>query len=1125
MNKIALYLLCTMLCLCNIAARAQSARSVTGTIKDSSGAALAGATISIKNYKGATSANESGSFTLQLPSGAKTIIISSIGYDTKEIDVSSQSHVSVTLSASANSMNEVVVTGFGVKKDLRKVSYSVQEVKGEDLTRANNANIVNALQGKVAGVMINQGASGPQSSSRIRIRGNSSISTDGLQSTQPLFVIDGVLIKPGTTGTDSWGGGQDYGNIMKNLNSDDYESLTVLKGAPATALYGSDALNGVVLITTKKGKAQKGLGISFSHTESFDKAYKLYNLQNDYGAGISTQWTKDGSGNDLIADGIPSSYNQVYSFGPKFDGHMVKDLDGRMIPWKANNPLDFFKTGRFSNTNVAVQGGNDRTTFRFSYSNLYNTSVLPRNSLNRNSFTLRATQKLSEWLNMDVSANYVTNKVSNPAFQGSGTNPVYQFIYYKPRSLDIDYWLHNYRDTLNGGMRRPSYSVNDPYSVAGFAWNIYEQDNVRTENNLIANVDLNAKVTSWLSMLVRANMNNYNYNQENKLLGNNVGFTGGSYSFSQTSTKTTRVQALLTATRALNRNLDLSVSAGGETYRDAGGLYNQTSTSGGLKIPGQFTIGNSVNAVTTDAKKMPQKRLDAIYMYGDLTWKNMLTFNFSARNDWSSTLTYADGSGHYSFFYPTAGLSWVFTELPQLKNSVLSYGKLRTSFGFAGRDVAPYIINQTGFYSKLEDRDVPGGRYPVYSFTDTKLGNKDIKPELAKEFEIGADLRFFKNRLGIDFTYYKKKVSNQVLSLPVPYTSGVTEQLVNSGKLQNEGIEILLTATPIQTKDFRWNMLFNFSRNKNKILELAPGVNTKVLELAMGNDVQAVARVGKDYGTIVTTYGFAYYQKVDAAGKPVADPSNGKKVIGMPGYGANDYTFLRSGQYANSVSPEKELGTMMEKFLLSYTNTINYKNFTFGFQLDSKIGGMMASATHQYGSANGSLQNSMFGRDKEHGGLEYIDDNGVKRDDGIIPDGVFADGITVNVGGQTIDLGGMSWADAVKKGYKKPKPAWQYYEDLYQWSSGIRELSVFENSWIALREVSIGYALPANWAKKIAVNNLRVSVVGRNLGYLYKTAKDGINPEGIYSNRQAAFAEYGGWPYVRSIGFTISANF
>jgi iron complex outermembrane receptor protein len=396
-----------------------------------------------------------------------------------------------------------------------------------------------------------------------------------------------------------------------------------------------------------------------------------------------------------------------------------------------------------------------------------------------------------------------------------------------------------------------------------------------------------------------------------------------------------------------------------------------------------------------------------------------------------------------------------------------------------------------------------------------------VKPELAKEFEAGADIRFFNNRLGIDFTYYKKNISNQILDLPIPYTSGASSHLVNSGKLQNQGIEILLSAVPVQTKNFRWNTQFNFSRNRNKILELAPGVTSKTLELAFGADVQAIAKVGEDYGTIVTTYGYAYYQKRDANGNPIANPSNGQKVIGSPAYGSNDYTFLRSGQYSNSLNKEKVLGSMMEKFLLSNVNNFTYKNFTLGFQVDSKIGGLMASATHQYGSSNGSLKNSLFGRDKEHGGIEYVDANGVKHDDGIIPDGVFADGIVVN----GVDLGGMSWAEAVKKGYMKPKPAWAYYEDLTQWSSGIREYSIFENSWVAVREVSLGYTIPSSFVGKVGISNLRVSVIGRNLGYLYKTAKDGINPEGIYTNRQAGFAEYGGWPYVRSLGFTVNANF
>ena len=320
------------------------------------------------------------------------------------------------LQGSANSLNEVIVTGFGTRTDTRKLTYSATEVKGSELVKANNANFVDALQGKVAGVYISQGAGGPSSSARIRIRGNSRLDAN----TQPLVVIDGILIEPTTTGSDSWGDGQDFGNVIKDLNPDDYESVTVLKGSAASALYGAKAQNGVLLITTKKGHSRKGIGVSLTHSESYEKAYKTPDFQNEFGGGVKPTFDKDTDGSDLV-DISAGPYNNPdggYSFGPKFDGHMVKDLDGRMVPWVPNDPLGFFQVGKYINTNVAAEGGTETSTFRFSYSNLYNTSIMPNNSLNRNSFSLRATQKLSGKVMLDASVNYTNNKVHNPIIQG-----------------------------------------------------------------------------------------------------------------------------------------------------------------------------------------------------------------------------------------------------------------------------------------------------------------------------------------------------------------------------------------------------------------------------------------------------------------------------------------------------------------------------------------------------------------------------------------------------------------------------------------------------------------------------------------------------------------------------------
>jgi iron complex outermembrane receptor protein len=556
-------------------------------------------------------------------------------------------------------------------------------------------------------------------------------------------------------------------------------------------------------------------------------------------------------------------------------------------------------------------------------------------------------------------------------------------------------------------------------------------------------------------------------------------------------------------------------------------MVNNSFTNGGLRIPGLFNISNSVNPAQTNAFPAPGRRTDAVYAYGDLTWKDQLILNFSLRNDWSSTLTYRDGSGNYSYSYPSVGMAWVFSENEAVKNfSALSFGKVRAAYSWTGVDALAQYTNRTGFYGLVGTfNNASNGNQQVYGFDGNTLPNLNLRNELTKEFEVGADVRFFNNRLGLDVAWYTKNTFNQIFGLSAPSESGVSARVINGGNIRNRGLEIVLTATPIKRKDLVWNSTFTFTRNRNKVLEIAPGVSSIDLELAFGADVVAKAIAGKDYGTVETGFAFATYQKKDANGNAIAHPANGERVLGFTGFGTTGgyYTYVRQQDYDGT---RKVLGNIMESFLAGTVQSVNYKNFNLNVQLDAKIGGLMASATHQYGSANGSFSNSLFGRDAASGGVTYVDDNGVTRNDGIIPKGVLNDGLTAtNASGQTVDLGGMTYAEAVKQGLLKPIPAYAYYENLSQWSSGIREYSVFENSWVAVREVSLGYNLPKNLIGKAKINNLRVALTGRNLGYLHTTTKGGVNPESIYSNRAAAFAEYGGYPWVRSLGFNINATF
>lgn len=692
--------------------------------------------------------------------------------------------------------------------------------------------------------------------------------------------------------------------------------------------------------------------------------------------------------------------------------------------------------------------------------------------------------------------------------QGGQGSLLYRLAYSNSRGFPIDNLFANYIDKVNGGRANVS-----PYlrgSITDDMWSIYQTDVSQKENNLLANLDITANITPWLSLLARGNVNSIDISQEYKERGDGAGFTSnnfGKYSLYNSSQKTGRLQGLLTANRKLGENLDLSITAGGETQRGLGGTQLKSSTSGGFKIADIYALSNSKNAVEIDnnlSGKYPQTRLDAVYAYGDLTWKGMLTLSGSFRNDWTSTLTYPDGHGNYSYNYPSVGVSWIFSEL--LKDNqgfnFLSFGKLRASYGVTGGGTDVYVTSTGNYALNGNYTDLGGVSVPRYGYKDNEylLGNQDLKPRKAKEYEIGADLRFFDNRFRIDAAIYKKNTENEVIRLGAPIESGLSSRIINAGNTQNKGVEILLSANPVRSKNIDWTTTFNFSRNSNKIISLYPGVESIELDLAFGNDVRSVASVGQDFGTIVSSYAYA------------RDPQTGQKLLQQDG------TYWRSGAYGQG---EKILGSSMEKYLLSNINELRYKSFNLFVQVDAKVGGQIASTTHQYGSEYGNYKSTLFGRDAAHGGVAYTDAQGNQRDDGIIPEGIFGKNTVIN----GIDVSGMTYADAVAKGFKKPIAALDYYEGVASWGTGIREYSVFDNTWVALREVSVGYDFPKTTLTKLGINRLRLNVSGRNIMYLYTTTKDHIYPEAIYSSRPGAFAETGGGPYQRQVAVSVLAGF
>lgn len=1073
-------------------------QTIKGTISNEKGP-IAGVTVTVIGSNRAAQTSHDGTFSISANQGDK-LRISMIGYQSEEITISSNKSLTVSLKETAASLDEVVVTGLGESREKRQLGYAMTQISGDEIRRTNAINPIAALQGMVPGLQVNVGTGGPQSTPRFQIRGAGSLNQYG---NTPLVVVDGIIMDEEVV-LPNRGGDQDFGNVLKNISPDDIATISVLNGGSVTALYGSRAAGGVILITTKKGYSQKGFGIGFTHTQGFDKPYATADMQDKYGPGSNPNAVYV-AGTDGYEQ-IPTT-NYGYSFGPKFDGRMVKDVDGRLVPFQTNNnPLDLFRTGRYNNSNLSLQGGNEQTTFRMSYSNTNSTGVAPNNKLTRNNFNLRATHRMGKSIILDAGATYVNSQSFNPQYGGErwnmGNNVMYGLSYGMPRSYDLNYWKDNYKDAINGGVTQ-----DDPTGKASLLFTLYEQKQQQIEDNFRGTFNARINFTDWLMWENNFTANLFSTNRQMKNRGQEEGFNGGSYNNRSSRVLQTRYRSNLNFTKK-TEDFELTLQAGGEVNHSLrNGMYGRTD---GMLIADVFRLSNSKLPAIVNEDKPNQSRIVSGFFQTAVTYKNWLTLNLYGRNDWDSSLVYPDGSGNFSYFYPGADLSWVLSDALKLPENIFSFAKLRMSYNKVGRGTSTYRA-MTGYYTA----NTPYGGIPNYGFDSKTLGNRNLKPESSDTYEIGTELKMLKNRLGFDFTYYTKNTIDQITSVPISQESGVTAALVNGGHIRSRGIEARLYGTPVKTQNFSWDVNFNYSRDRNKIISLPFGAG--VQELDADDGIRSIAKVGGDYGTLVASYGHARFQARDGAGNPIDHVNNGKPVMATTG---NIGYYLRSQNYAQGLEKEVTIGSSLPDFMGSLLNRFNYKSFSFSFMLDAKFGGMVYSPTYNYGMQTGQIASSLYGRQGEAGSVAYKDANGNEAW-GIIPDAVFRQGTVVNGN----DLSGMSYQETVDKGWRLPISAVNYYNNSYGWGNGIRELSTFKSSWLILRDVSFSYDLPTETASRLKLNNLRLTLTARNLGYLYNTLPDNINPEDNRSSGSINAFLGGGSPMIRNFSFTINTNF
>lgn len=1111
----------TLMLLLALSNGAFAQRTITGTVKDAvNGSSIPGVNVAVKGVKGVgTVTSIDGNFTVKFPNGAQTLVISFVGYTTQEVAVSNQSKVDVLLQPSTQKIDEVVVTALGIKRQTKALGYAVTELKGDDL-KSNNINPVSSLQGKVAGVEIANSDGGMFGSTKIQIRGASTLKGNN----QPIYVVDGVILDNAVSnsGDADWNdNSNDFGNELKNLNPDDFESVSVLKGAASTALYGSRGLNGAVVITTKSGKARKGLGISLTQSFGIDHVFATPDLQNEYGNGTLSGdvyygqidpatggyygWDNANQFN-LNDDGKPTFRKaDGFHFGPsysKYSSTMIEDYDGSMVKYAPvkNNYLDAYKLGFNTNTNIAVTGGNDKTTFYTSLSYKHATGTLPKNSFERLAMMAKASHKITDKVKLDASISFANSTPKNPQ-PNLGENFAQGYF---GRSYDTKKYMKDYKSVF-GGVANTAYGDPNGYNPLSSLWfSLYENSNMQKETNVRPTLALEVDLLSWLKFKTEANFNYYYVRGEETQLGQGYENEGGYYGISQS----TKEQTNLNANFLINKNVGDWNFGGflrGE-YFNTWSQYMSEGTSGGLVIPGQYFLDNSKETPSTTGRVERTKRMMSLAFQASASWKNQVFVDVTGRNDWSSALVYTNETGNFNYFYPSVNGSWLLSETFDLP-AWISFGKIRASWAQVGNDTDPYAINSGYTLNRWAQN---GGN--IYGLSvPTTLYDPSIKPERKNAWEVGLDWRFFNSRVNLDATYYKENTKDQIMEISVPSVSGINSQFINAGNIQNSGIEIALNTIPFKNNDWEWTLDFTYTRNENKIVSLHKNVADYIPlsgDVNYGNyRIGSVAKVGGSYGVLMSDCA----PKKDDQGRTILKWRDDYRV----GYPA------RSGKV-------EEVGKITPDFLGSVSTGLRWKDVSLRVALDARYGGYVGSYSSRYGTAYGITETSMKWRDPEHGGMTFTSIwDGKTYTDGMIPNGVFAQGQSVKMpDGSSKDVGGMTYEEAYKQKLVDPVHASGYYYFSNSWGTGTINDNWFKKlSYIALREISVNYKMPSSIYSKIGAKNLSLAFSARNLGYLYNTMPNNENPESVRGTKSTEFRVRNFSPYTANYTFTLNVGF
>ncbi len=942
-------------------------RVITGTVTSAveGEGPIPGVTVMVKGTTVGALTDVNGKYSITVPSDATTLVFSYIGMKSREVEIGGRSVIDGVLESDLIGLNEVVVTALGIAKEKKALGYSVQDVSGAELTKAKETNVINSLQGRVSGAQITASSGAVGASSRIVIRGVSSLSGNN----QPLFVVDGIPISNtnfSTNGSsETSNDGTNRGNGAADINPDDIETLTVLKGANAAALYGSRASAGVIVVTTKKGKKGEKLSVSLTNTTTFETPLRLPDFQDKYGQGNGGQFAYvDGAGGG-INDGVDESWGPQLDIGlmiPQFSSPVNVDGTIQPTPWISHpdNVKDFFDMGHTISTNVSLTGGSEKSNFRLSFTDLRQTGMVPNTDFNKRTLAFSASSNPVDKLTFSASGNYVNAFSDNqPGYGYAAANVMQQFSWTgrqvdytllkaKQRNADgsIYNWNHNYH--------------NNPYMTLNEDLNILRRD------RFFGTAMVNYQILPFLSAQVRTGGDVYNNFSSTRAFVGDMDYPTGYYSEQVDLFREINTDFLIAFDKEIATDINLSLNFGGNRMDRV--TQQNIGTAPELAVPGVYNVANS--SVTPQvSNRYTNKRINSLYGFGQIGFRNEIFLDFSLRNDWSSTLP----EEHNSYLYPSVSVSGVISDIFNIKSNVLSFAKIRGSWAQVGGDTDPYSLNPTVSFgdgwnasTKLLNLYVPN-----------TLPNTTLKPQKNESLEFGVDMRFFLDRVRLDLTYYNQKSINQIVDIATSAASGYIAKTVNAGRIDNKGVEILLSLTPVKTNDFRWDMTFNFAKNKNEVVELAEGIERFLLGSYWSMQVLAIP--GGAYGVL---YGYDFDRDPDG---------NIIYTNGLPTQG-----------------DLKDLGNATPDWLGGMLNEFTYKGWNASFLIDTKQGGDLYSMTTTWGRYAGALEETLIGRE---GGIVgdgvMSDGNG-----GYVPNTVVADAEAFNKAAYVSDVAYSSVFDA-----------------------------------------------------------------------------------------------------------------